>query len=590
MRFSTIEKTVRGTSAYSGCLPIYYIQIKTDSKVTTNVNYTFDPKEIALLNSSNTAKTGPIQLKAGEKNTLVCNNSAVYDSYIVFEDNAYDEANKLGVKAEGMDITIPASLNNLNLKATLYVMTVDGKVQEKQNFNISTASATIDTPAELEASKYTITADKPGDILIGVADVFTYSEVETLSKKQFTLNVTSNNKDKFFYYTEENDGKLNVTATKFIKNIKADGTEETWTKADAISALKYVKFSVNKGGSSNQTVYSADAEAGTYELTIALLDAVGGNEVRKFTTDLEVAMPSIDDFVTKSAAWDGKTVTMNVDSSVKGNMMSIYSLKTDANKDNLNFIFNSVASNSVITLDEDAVKQYSPVYVTNQSSTVPSYTLAKDRKSFTVRIAAGEFNLSGGAIKETKSGNDKWYLQPITFTAVYNVNGVDIKGEASTMNVVNLSAGDKLVYLNKNGQETSIALNSSSQIEIGQTATASIEAAIKDYAAKGDEATSTINPGLYLYVDGAYKVFDSTAAAKYEISLSSKDQIGESAAVHVQAATEESADGNVSFGTISSGVYDFTLNVVDKTSMQVENNDATQNVYYNLPSLTVSKK
>ena len=582
----------------------YTVQIKTDTKVTTNVNFAFDDAEIALFNSDKTAANGTIQLKAGEKNTLVYNNPAVYDSYIVFEGSNYDKANSLNVKADGMDITVPASLNNLDLTATIYVMTVDGKVQDKQNFKISTASATIDTPAELEASKYAITAKNPNFILIDVADVFTYSEIETLDKRNFTLEVTSNNKDKFFYYTADNKGVLDVNAVSFIKNIKADGTEEAWNKnADAISALKYVKFNVNNGATDGTTeyVYNSETEAGTYELTIALLDAAGGNEVRKFTTDLEVTVPSIDDFVTKSAAWDGNTVSMNVAdgtgtaANYKGNMMSIYSMKTGAEKTNLSFVFNSAntpgtaifTGASVATTD---VQKYSPVKLTaGANQTVNVTTIATDDKSFTTTIK-DEFILSGGAIKNTAAeGEDAtYYLQPIKFTTVYNVNGVEIKSETNTMNIVNSSEGDKIVYLDKYGREATPEISSNKVAYATTSNDDNVKAAQGTSIADldGDKAKLCITPGLYKYINGVYSPLtqsDATTGNKYAITFTTYDQVGGDAKV-------KWGTSDIEFSGLSAGVYDITLKIVDTTSMKVNDGTKDQNVRFDFPSLTVSKK
>lgn len=237
------------------------------------------------------------------------------------------------------------------------------------------------------------------------------------------------------------------------------------------------------------------------------------------------------------------------------------------------------------------------LYVTN---TGWEYTASEDSKSATVEIPATnpQFSVAGGALSKSTTDGRYSLKNSISFTTVYNVNGVEITTD-NTMEIVNPSAGDKFVYLNENGKEIDIVLDEN-KVALGASPNEDIEDAIKTAEA---ESPTTIIAGLYLKKsNGTYAPITGLAKSgdDYTLGFESKAQTGATAEFNITKApvttngSEEA--GEITFTGLAAGAYEFTLSVVQEKAFesyvanQAVNDINKVSVSYKLPSLTVSKK
>lgn len=91
---------------------------------TTNLKSIGNNHNKALDNNSN------IEVPVGSS-SLVCSDSKFYDGYIAFEGTQTAKAEKLGVSANGMNLSIKESAKAEEVIATVHIMSVDGKETTK---------------------------------------------------------------------------------------------------------------------------------------------------------------------------------------------------------------------------------------------------------------------------------------------------------------------------------------------------------------------------------------------------------------------------------------------------------------------------
>ena len=74
----------------------------------------------------------------------------LYDSYITFEGTYKAKAEKLGVKADGMTVTVPQAASGETLDATVHMVNIGGVETTTSNtITLKLAGASIDTPTEI---------------------------------------------------------------------------------------------------------------------------------------------------------------------------------------------------------------------------------------------------------------------------------------------------------------------------------------------------------------------------------------------------------------------------------------------------------
>lgn len=153
------------------------------------------------------------------------------------------------------------------------------------------------------------------------------------------------------------------------------------------------------------------------------------------------------------------------------------------------------------------------------------------------------------------------------------MKGIAIYSEKNTMNIVNPAANTKLVYLDEKGKEQAIVLPANNTIPLGDPGSYDVNNLGQD---------ETITAGLFLSTNGVYSKL--TNLDNYSITITNKDQTGAKADVDKTSGIE--------LKDLGAGAYDITLKVINIKSMGITFKDAgsATDIYYDLPSLTISKK
>ena len=546
----------------------------------------------------------------GNKYEFVYADAKAYDSYITFEGAQGDLANSLNITADGMTVNIPSTVPaNQTVTATIHVMNVDGTVLETATFDITTKASEIVAPVEGLKSEYKLTAsttDAP-KITFDVTGVFSYEDLnllKTASKDNFNVAVTSGNMADFFYYTAGNNGELTVNGAKLLK-VGDDGKLTGWSADnDAISALKYVELTVSNG---TNTLYNADSKAGVYTMEVTFKD--GNNEIRKFTNELTVSMPSMSDFLTHTtgAAWtdaDNLTMPLN-EEGVIPSMYTAYALTKDAKAANVSFRFESLAyktSASATTLSFDPILVTGTQIQEEDGSSDGQGNLTSKYCEVPGSDLTEAIKLNEAAVTVLKSDNTKddskkgSALRTVKVTTVYNVNGYELTDEF-TMHFTNAIDGAKFVYLKSVKQSDGKYKWVESAIEkaVGNSITiAALPATGSDAVGIDPNATPTVEAeGLVLsYKDKYYTINGGTATGVNGVDVAfdtnwsfalNTEVVGADA-----SASWGSSDGQLTITNLpANGIYDIVVTPTCKAAGKVGNNTS---VWFTFPSLKISVK
>ena len=130
---------------------------------TTNLKSIGNNHNKALDNNSN------IEVPVGSS-SLVCSDSKFYDGYIAFEGTQTAKAEKLGVSANGMNLSIKESAKAEEVIATVHIMSVDGKETTK-NITLKIGGVKSDDTQTIAATTYELGLDDSGDLNAIVVDL-----------------------------------------------------------------------------------------------------------------------------------------------------------------------------------------------------------------------------------------------------------------------------------------------------------------------------------------------------------------------------------------------------------------------------------
>ena len=135
---------------------------------TTNLKSIGNNHNKALDNNSN------IEVPVGSS-SLVCSDSKFYDGYIAFEGTQTAKAEKLGVSANGMNLSIKESAKAEEVIATVHIMSVDGKETTK-NITLKIGGVKSDDTQTIAATTYEftvwMTAEDLNAIVVDLKDAF----------------------------------------------------------------------------------------------------------------------------------------------------------------------------------------------------------------------------------------------------------------------------------------------------------------------------------------------------------------------------------------------------------------------------------
>ena len=298
----------------------------------------------------------------------------LYDSYITFEKTNQSLVNSIGIKADGMTITAPASAAGQTVTATVHCMDVTGRTT---SFDVTF------TVAAGQASEVTATAVKhtimPAKVNTGVAEDLEAIKFVKLNETFATIDATTLEKVKSeaqikivekegqtgFLAASTNGVLLNgSTLSGNLKNylFKADGTK--WDAATD-DLLDLASIELPFGTTASDFKVAKDAKPGNYTLYFVATEKDNANEIIRVKLDVEIAVPAFTDLFSKrDGMWSedgnaqsrivlGNRTSQQYDAAATLSLGDAFDAKaTNASKENLAFAFSETEPIDATSLNE----------------------------------------------------------------------------------------------------------------------------------------------------------------------------------------------------------------------------------------------
>ena len=381
-----INKVFKGTGAnadkeilYALCVngipyTAYDIAIKTKAPETSVAAITFAADKLSYIDAEGTevkGATDAIELPVGTT-TLKYAAANLYDSYITFEGTYKAKAEKLGVKADGMTVTVPQAASGETLVATVHMVNIGGVETTTSNtITLKLAGASIDTPTEISATEYKVmpnadfTKVLPA-ILIDLGDALSKLDAATIEAVQNAnqLSVVEAATQEGFIVAST----ANVFTSIYYKANAQGKKGEVWDASnDGLESLRFIEIAVATSESDNKV--AEDAKPGKYTLNLVIKDGTTvGNEIAKIAIPVNVTVPAFDDLFAATDAWTEGVYGARIYPSTNDALISMsnaYTAKSgvDANYNKIAYAFdkiNNVAVGTVgnaqqVTLDKAVV-------------------------------------------------------------------------------------------------------------------------------------------------------------------------------------------------------------------------------------------
>ena len=381
-----INKVFKGTGANAGkeilyalCVngipyTAYDIAIKTKAPETSVAAITFAADKLSYIDAEGTevkGATNAIELPVGTT-TLKYADANLYDSYITFEGTYKAKAEKLGVKADGMTVTVPQAASGETLVATVHMVNIGGVETTTSNtITLKLAGASIDTPTEISATEYKVmpnadfTKVLPA-ILIDLGDALSKLDAATIEAVQDAnqLSVVEAATQEGFIVASDD----NVFTSNYYKANAQGKKGDVWdADNDGLESLRFIEIAVATSESDNKV--AEDAKPGKYTLNLVIKDGTTvGNEIAKIAMPVNVTVPAFDDLFAATDAWTEGVYGARIYPSTNDALISMsnaYTAKSgvDANYNKIAYAFdkiNNVAVGTVgnaqqVTLNKDVV-------------------------------------------------------------------------------------------------------------------------------------------------------------------------------------------------------------------------------------------
>ena len=383
-----INKVFKGTAdkeiLYALCVngipyTAYDIAIKTKAPESSPVAaITFAADKLSYIDAEGTevkGATNAIELPVGTT-TLKYADAKLYDSYITFEGTYKAKAEKLGVKADGMTVTVPQAASGETLVATVHMVNIGGVETTTSNtITLKLAGASIDTPTEISATEYKVmpnadfTKVLPA-ILIDLGDALSKLDAATIEavQKANQLSVVEAATQEGFIVASTANVFTNTTLTKYYKaNAQGKKGAEWNASNDGLESLRFIEIAVATNVGTNNV--AEDAKPGKYTLNLVIKDGTTvGNEIAKIAMPVNVTVPAFDDLFAATDAWTEGVYGARIYPSTNDALISMsnaYTAKSgvDANYNKIAYAFdkiNNVAVGTVgnaqqVTLNKDVV-------------------------------------------------------------------------------------------------------------------------------------------------------------------------------------------------------------------------------------------
>ena len=237
-------------------------------------------------------------IKVGDNNFAI-KKSTVYDSYLVFEGANADKANEYGVVADGMTITLKdEKAAGKSLEASLYILTVDGKIQDKLPVSLSIATKTVETPSTVSVENFKVGGAK--ELWISAEDFIAYSDLSYLFYNGTTNNGLVRYRAMTLSINDANEKSLFADGATYTFTLYKDKETVFNSESMSVSDIKFIKVTTYSN-------YSTTANVGNYNVVLTLKN--GENEVKKASATLNVSMPSFTDLFKMSTDFVNGVVT-----------------------------------------------------------------------------------------------------------------------------------------------------------------------------------------------------------------------------------------------------------------------------------------
>ena len=467
------DKNGGGTMGYTLCVngtpyTTYDLGVVADDFMST-CGAIEEDLQFLDVESGRTEWANSTPLPVGKTTELYIDNSYLYDSYITFEGTNKSLAEKYGIDAKGMNVTVPTDATGVRIVATVHTMSVDG-TEHKYETVLTTATSAIEAQTIAPTTYEVKPAADANSILrtirIDLGTVFTNipaatreevrnlgqcAVVEEKSQVGFISDVELWSTDKYNIHQSD------------VKYIKANGSQ--WDPyTDDLLDLKYIDITVLGN-------VAADAKPGNYTLSFVCSDNnnawsasgsgnVSQNEIIKIDMPVNVTVPAFDAMFEKTAKWsDG---AFNARISIDGND-AVLRLGDAFSKTNA---YNAEYSHLGFAIND--INGVSPITNGTASSTNTQYTLISSQSTAKLNITTQGliYNASKTALAHSKLGNMVAYytlfdVVTLSDAGLTSNDDLDAVKEAFTVtstpytsNIITALDGVQLInYINSAAQE-----------------------------------------------------------------------------------------------------------------------------------------
>ena len=459
-----INKVFKGTGAnadkeilYALCVngipyTAYDIAIKTKAPESSPVAaITFAVDKLSYIDAEGTevkGATDAIELPVGTT-TLKYADAKLYDSYITFEGTYKAKAEKLGVKADGMTVTVPQAASGETLDATVHMVNIGGVETTTSNtITLKLAGASIDTPTEISATEYKVmpnadfTKVLPA-ILIDLGDALSKLDAATIEavQKANQLSVVEAATQEGFIVASTANVFTNTTLTKYYKADAQGKKGDAWDASnDGLESLRFIEIAVATNVGTNNV--AEDAKPGKYTLNLVIKDGTTvGNEIAKIAMPVNVTVPAFDDLFAATDAWTEGVYGARIYPSTNDALISMsnaYTAKSgvDANYNKIAYAFDKINNDAVGTVGNA------------QQVTLNKDVVYKDKALANSELkATASYSILDAMTAYTGSGSDETTLKAIK-------KAFTVESSKFTVKLQTIFDGGKIVFYKDNAVVT----------------------------------------------------------------------------------------------------------------------------------------
>ena len=456
-----INKVFKGTGAnaskeilYALCVngipyTAYDIAIKTKAPESSPVAaITFAADKLSYIDAEGTevkGATNGIELPVGTT-TLKYAAANLYDSYITFEGTYKAKAEKLGVKADGMTVTVPQAASGETLVATVHMVNIGGVETTTSNtITLKLAGASIDTPTEISATEYKVMPNADSTkvlpaILIDLGDALSKLDAATIEAVQNANQlsvVEAATQEGFIVASDDNV----FTSTYYKADAQGKKGAEWSASDDGLESLRFIEIAVATDAANNNV--AEDAKPGKYTLNLVIKDGTTvGNEIAKIAMPVNVTVPAFDDLFAATDAWTEGVYGARIYPSTNDALISMsnaYTAKSgvDANYNKIAYAFDKIS--------DDAVGE---VNASTQQVTLNKDVVYKDKALANSELkATASYSILDAMTAYTGSGSEEATLKAIK-------KAFTVESSKFTVKLQTIFDGGKIVFYKDNAVVT----------------------------------------------------------------------------------------------------------------------------------------